>query len=272
METGAVTGYIDVAQIVLYVFWAFFAGLLIYLQRESRREGYPLVSEVDGKPMDHGMWMPGPKTFLLDDGTRVTVPVLEKDVDDLALRPSMAWPGSPFVPTGDPMADGVGPASYTRRLNRPDLTNDGHARIAPLSATPSFWLEERDPDPRGMTVVGADGEAAGTVVDIWVDRSEYIARYLEVEVAAAPVRRNRDDGDLEGGTVGAHRVLLPVNFTQINTMNRTVRVVAITAAQFAGVPVLANPGMLTLAEEDRICGYYGGGYLYATPARQESYL
>ena len=38
METGAITSHIDVAQVVLYAFWAFFAGLVYYLQRESRRE------------------------------------------------------------------------------------------------------------------------------------------------------------------------------------------------------------------------------------------
>ena len=42
METGAITPYIDVAQVVLYVFWAFFAGLIYYLQREAHREGYPM--------------------------------------------------------------------------------------------------------------------------------------------------------------------------------------------------------------------------------------
>lgn len=42
METGAITGYIDVAQVVLYIFWAFFFGLVIYLLRENKREGYPL--------------------------------------------------------------------------------------------------------------------------------------------------------------------------------------------------------------------------------------
>jgi photosynthetic reaction center H subunit len=28
MEFGAITQYVDVAQIVLYMFWAFFAGLI----------------------------------------------------------------------------------------------------------------------------------------------------------------------------------------------------------------------------------------------------
>lgn len=36
--------YIDGAQIALYVFWAFFVGLVIYLRKEDKREGYPLDS------------------------------------------------------------------------------------------------------------------------------------------------------------------------------------------------------------------------------------
>lgn len=36
--------YIDGAQIALYAFWLFFFGLIIYLRREDKREGYPLES------------------------------------------------------------------------------------------------------------------------------------------------------------------------------------------------------------------------------------
>jgi photosynthetic reaction center H subunit len=39
------TGRIDFAQLVLYAFWIFFAGLIWYLRREDKREGYPLVSD-----------------------------------------------------------------------------------------------------------------------------------------------------------------------------------------------------------------------------------
>ncbi|MEI6738926.1 MAG: hypothetical protein WCK74_01315 [Gemmatimonadaceae bacterium] len=35
---------IDGAQIALYAFWLFFAGLIIYIRREDKREGYPLES------------------------------------------------------------------------------------------------------------------------------------------------------------------------------------------------------------------------------------
>ena len=37
MQVGAITGYIDLAQILLYAFWAFFAGLIYYLVRENHR-------------------------------------------------------------------------------------------------------------------------------------------------------------------------------------------------------------------------------------------
>ena len=48
MQTGAITGYIDVAQVALYAFWIFFAGLIFYLRKEDKREGYPLVTERPG--------------------------------------------------------------------------------------------------------------------------------------------------------------------------------------------------------------------------------
>lgn len=40
-----ITGRIDFAQIALYAFWIFFAGLIYYLRREDKREGYPLESD-----------------------------------------------------------------------------------------------------------------------------------------------------------------------------------------------------------------------------------
>ena len=42
MGTGAITEYMDVAQIVLYAFWILFFILVGYLHREGKREGWPL--------------------------------------------------------------------------------------------------------------------------------------------------------------------------------------------------------------------------------------
>lgn len=39
------SNYVDFATILIYLFWFFFFGLIVYLRREDKREGYPLVSD-----------------------------------------------------------------------------------------------------------------------------------------------------------------------------------------------------------------------------------
>lgn len=249
---GALTDYMDVGQMTLYAFWVFFAGLIYYLRREDKREGYPLEStrardiQIQGWPP-----MPEPKSFKLHDGSLVYAPKTggTRVAEATAATPA-PWPGAPIEPTGNPMIDAVGPASYAMREEVPDLTLEGHPKIVPMRVATEFTVEERDPDPRGMEVVGADGEVGGVVKDIWVDRSEPQIRYLEVEVPAG---------------AGGRRVLLPINFTRVN--HRCVKVESITGRQFADVPGLSNPDLITLREEDRICAYYAGGHLYAEPQR-----
>ena len=43
------TPMFDLASVSLYVFFAFFFGLVLWLHREGKREGYPLVSDRWGK-------------------------------------------------------------------------------------------------------------------------------------------------------------------------------------------------------------------------------
>ena len=49
MGTGAITEQIDVALLAFNLFFLFFIGLVAYLHREGKREGYPLLSDLDGK-------------------------------------------------------------------------------------------------------------------------------------------------------------------------------------------------------------------------------
>ena len=73
MIRGAI-GNLDVAQVVLYAFWLFFAGLIWYLRGEDRREGYPL-EESNGRLRDHDfVLIPAPKTFSLANGKKVQAP------------------------------------------------------------------------------------------------------------------------------------------------------------------------------------------------------
>ena len=258
MGTGAITSYIDVAQIALYAFWVFFAGLIYYLHREDKREGYPLESDrsdrsggrvkVQGWPR-----VPKPKSFHLRDGRVVMSPNFRGSSQPLGGTPSVGHLGAPLEPNGDPMLAAVGPGSYADRADVADTTVDGEARIVPLRAATGFEVSGHDPDPRGLPVLGADGAVAGVVRDLWVDRAEVLFRYLEVE--------------LQGGS---RRVLLPVNFSRIGSRNVKVR--SILAAQFAQVPATRAPDVVTLLEEEKIMAYYGGGTLYATPDRQEPLL
>jgi len=251
---GTITGSLDVAQIVLYVFWVFAAGLIFYLRREDKREGYPLESERSGHVRVQGFpWIPEPKTFLLPHGGIASAPSGRVDDREIRAEPITRALGAPLEPTGNPLVDGVGPAAYANRADEPELTVDGHPAIVPIRVAADHYVADEDlaNDPRGMEVFGADRMLAGTVRDLWIDRTEPQIRYLEVEVA---------------GGQGSRRVLLPMTLVQLNR-RRQVFVQSILAAQFADVPGLQNPDQVTKREEDRIAAYYAGGNLYATPSR-----
>lgn len=247
---------LDVAMLVFYAFVLFFLGLVIYLRREDRREGYPLEDEFTGRLESQG----GPfltasqKSFRLpfDRGT-VTAPTKGREPVTIAARRTDRFAGAPYAPTGNPLVDGVGPAAYAERAKVPDLDMEGHARIVPLGNAPDFALSARDPDPRGLKVLGCDGNVAGTVGEIWIDRADRLIRYLAVDL-----------------NDGSGQVLVPMGMS--NVRRDRVIVDAVTAAQFADAPRTPTGGTVTFYEEERALGYFGGGYLYATRDRQEPYL
>ena len=253
---GAITAYIDVAQITLYVFWLFFAGLIYYLLQENKREGYPLESDRSTNITVQG-WppIPSPKTFLLRDGRTVTAPNDARSAQTLHAEPTGRWPGAPLEPTGNPMLDGVGPGAYAERSDEVELTFEGDVKIVPLRAALEFDVASGDTEPRGLPVLGADGKTGGTVRDAWVDRSEAIFRYLEVAVPAPG---------------GIRHVLLPINFTRIG--EREIKVASIPSHQFAQVPATRHPDQVTRLEEEKVMAYYGGGTLYAEASRMEPLL
>jgi photosynthetic reaction center H subunit len=258
--SAAITEYIDVAQLSIWAFWFFFAGLVYYLHREDKREGYPLESsrtdrsggrvKVVGFPA-----MPTPKTFVLPHNAGTVSVPRQEAVAAVNATPSAPFSGAPLIPNGDPMLSAFGPGASPDREKHPDLTHEGAPKIVPLRVATDFSIATRDPDPRGMTVIGLDGEVGGTVTDVWVDRSEPQIRYLEMKVAQ-----------------GGKQALLPINFCKFNKKARTIKVLAIKAAHFANVPALTNPDQITLFEEDKVCAYYGGGKLYATAERAEPLL
>ncbi len=250
---GTIIGNIDVAQVTLYVFWLFFAGLIFYLRREDKREGYPLESDrsefvtVQGFPA-----LPEPKTFHLTHGGTQLAPRQENDTREIRAEPVAPWPGAPLEPTGDPMRDAVGPASYALRTDEPDRTPEGANKIVPLRMATDFYTDPRDPDPVGLPVIAGDGVEVGVVCDVWIDRSEFLIRYLEIQLAPE---------------TGSRNVLLPLNFARVRRGSGMVVVHSIFGKHFAHIPEIRNPDQITLLEEDKITAYFGGGTLYAAPSR-----
>jgi photosynthetic reaction center H subunit len=251
MGKGAITQYVDVAQLVLYAFWIFFAGLIYYLIREGHREGYPLDTDrgvIEGWPPT-----PAPKTYRMADGRSVQVPRNEAPEPMTNAQKVYRSGASPWEPVGNPLTAGVGPGSWTARPDHADLDHHGAPKIVPLSMAAGFGVSESDPDPRGMDLLDAHGDKAGTVRDLWLDRGEMLFRYLDAEVP------------IKGG--GTRRVLVPMPFASVG--KKGVQVHALIAEQFAGVPGTRSLDRITLLEEERISAYYGAGTLYAEPHRAE---
>jgi len=99
METGAITQYVDVAQIVLYMFWGFFAGLIYYLVREGHREGYPMDNgHLQGGPVQIGWPVPEPKVYKMADGREILAPDVNRPDGSYTAQPAHGWLGAPLEP------------------------------------------------------------------------------------------------------------------------------------------------------------------------------
>jgi len=255
MDIGAFTPYVDAAQLTLYAFWAFFAVLVYYLRSEDKREGYPLVTDGPNPERLIGFPpLPEPKTFVLRDGSTRTAPRAEALVPVTNAVPAYKFDGAPLIPTGNALLSGVGPASWAERSDLPDIDAEGHNRLVPLRVATDLSIASEDPDPRGFKAIGADGKVAGTVSDVWVDRGDLLIRYYEVATSAT------------------RTVLIPAPLVKVHGEEQKVSTGAVPAALFAGAPTLANPDRITFREEDRVSAYFGGGYLFATADRSESWL
>ena len=261
MNHAYIVGTFDVAELAFLLFFGFFIALVFYLNKESRREGYPLEDADSGRIHPGSLFDGDKKSFQLPHGRGTYVPedVARDDINVPAVR-AFRGAGAPFVPTGNPMKDGMGPAAWANRSKYPDLTFDGRPRIVPIAQSHELIVSPNDPELIGWPVMAADKQIVGKVSDIWVDQAEHIIRYLEVETATGK------------------KVLAPMMVAAVQTKGffddkpELVEIDAITAAQFEDVPALETPGIITRYEEDRVQAYFGGGYMYATPERSEAWI
>ena len=249
MNSVTMFGTFDLASLSIWLFWIFFAFLVYYLQRENMREGYPLETE-DGAPApNQGLFpLPEPKTFILPHGRgTVTLPNGAREARELAMTRSAVSEGFPHTPTGDPMKDGVGPASWAPRRDLPELDGHGHNKIVPMASAPGFGVSAGR-DPRGLPVQAGDLEVVGRISDMWVDVPEQLVRYLEIDLNSGQKR------------------LVPMPMVKIK--QDRVRINSITSDLFDDVPTIKSPTEVTMLEEEKISAYYAGGTMYAAAKRK----
>ncbi len=250
-------GTFDLASLSIWLFWIFFALLIYYLQTENMREGYPLENDDGTQSANQGPFpVPDPKTFKLPHGRgEVTVPGPDyQSRGEVALRRTNPANGYPLEPTGDPMVDGVGPASWAKRRDIPELDGHGHPKIVPMGAMDGYRVSAGR-DPRGLPVQAGDNEVVGEITDMWLDAPEQLVRYLEMELDEAH---------------GGGKRLVPIHFCKIKADR--VKINAIFGKHFKAVPITKSPNQITLLEEEKISAYYAGGILYASQDRLDPAL
>ncbi len=251
----AFTMQLDAVQILVAMFFVFFAGLIYALRREDKREGYPMTDITpQGVAIEGWPPMPRPKIYNLLEGGTTQTPHYYADSKMLG-TPAFAFPGAPLDPAGDPMLAELGPGAYPMRSDLPMLS-EGEPQTRPLRLAPGWRVSEGDPDPRGTPVLDTRFVAVGHVVELWVDRSVKILRYLEIELTLPEAP-------------GA-RVLLPIYYADVKSgRDPLVRVRALRAHQFAAIPRLASADHITAREEDRVSAYYANGlnFSFAAGAR-----
>ena len=245
-------GSFDLASLSIWLFWGFFALLVYYLQTENMREGYPLELEDGTVAPNQGPFpVPAPKTFLLPHGRgSVTVPNGAREAREVAVGRTAVSEGFPHAPLGDPMKDGVGPASWAPRRDIPELDGHGHNKIVPMASASAFAVSAGR-DPRGLPVQAGDLEVVGSISDMWIDAPEQLVRYLEIT--------------LNSGS----KKLVPMPMVKIQSDR--VRINSLSSDLFEGVPATKSQTEVTLLEEEKISAYYAGGTMYAASKRKRGF-
>ena len=187
---GELTAHMDVAQVVLYAFWVFFAGLVFYLRREDRREGYPLEAEVPGHfKARNSCWIPEPKMFLRADGRQGPCPELQGGRAPDQRAEGRALAGRAAHPDGRSDARRRRPRQL-RRAPRRALHRPLTATIcSPRSASPRTSRSPSEgANPARLRRGRADGVAAGASATCGSTARKSIVRYFEVKLSARQAR------------------------------------------------------------------------------------
>ena len=247
MTFGRITERIDVVEIWLWIFFIAFAGVIYYLRKLDKREGYPLkTSPFDPMPRIGFPSPPAPKEYRLMEGGKTIAPH-RNPPPPVSARPTHRFGGTPFIPVGNPLRAALGPGAWVMRRDAPMLTEQGELMLQPLRCLADWSVVRGDLDLRGCPVLDRRFVVVGHVHDLWIDRSIKILRLIEVTLQASE---------------SPQRVLVPIFHSDIRRADREVRVTALLANQFSDIPHIASPDVITAREDERLNAYFAAARFY----------
>lgn len=133
-------------------------------------------------------------------------------------------------------------------------TGDGADPVTPPEERPArvdslddVEVADHDPDPRGWTVVGWNGEALGTVDHLLGDTAAMKVRHLVVEL----------DPELFDGE--ERRILVPAGHAELDTEEERVRVEALDRGRLEGYPAWRG-GEVERVLEQAVVVFLDAGY------------
>ncbi len=129
--------------------------------------------------------------------------------------PRPAWAGAVYGPSE--LEDHVSVAS----------------RLATLSERPDLDVAQGEPDPRGWTVLQADGERVGVVEELIVDMEAMKVRHLVCALEDEP----------GGGEMEPRRLLVPVGFAHLEPRRHAVRVAGLSARSLPRLPAYGGEAL-----------------------------
>ena len=253
MIRGAI-GHLDVAQIMLYAFFLFFAGLHLVPApgRPARRLSAGIRRTAPSSPRlpVHSLAQDlSPRRRL--DRESAEFPGRQRPINAVKVEP---WPGAPHRADRRPVAGRRRPGSWNVRPDFAYKTFDGHDVVAPMRVATNYAVADGGGNPIGFSVIGADGKVAGTIKDIWVDRAESMVSYYEI------------------GLTGGKSVLAPVHFCDVNFRARTVKITALTAEPVRRGAATEEPRRVTMQEEEKVAAVLRRRHALFDPARAEPLL
>ncbi|MEM8665767.1 MAG: photosynthetic reaction center subunit H [Pseudomonadota bacterium] len=134
-----------------------------------------------------------------------------------------------------------------------------------------------DPEVMGASSAPAPSEAAPTA-DAGPAGNGDVSDTADEGNGASEGDEQSDDGDVvvavkpattAVNSAAVDTVLMPMNSASLSPLYGQVMTPTLLAHQFADVPRIKDPSLVTLMEEEKIMAYFAAGEFYATPGRAE---